>query len=303
MSITKEQQQAWDEAFVRREQCLTIGSCNYRLSIAFKPKEPTFQVALDVLSLTPFYPAFLITANYLTTQAMKESEAYKTYHDLATGKVQPKPKYVHRSSRSKTEQEPKPFPGKSVKATAKVAKLGKKNQPALGLETLTEVALTYAEQLKLATKRSLFQTYSSHASGSGAHEGIGVKPGVPDVPTTHSDEEEISWKSSDEEDDDDEPNIGKDEDDNGQEDDDDNTNHVDDSKRTNSDNDGDDFVHPKFSTHDDEASHGMNVKGDELDDEGANEEDDGYCQVGVDLCEDGFWVVILVWTVAGGGRK
>ncbi|GJS39776.1 uncharacterized mitochondrial protein-like protein [Tanacetum coccineum] len=63
MSITKEQQQALDDALVPREQRLTIGSCNYRLSTTFKPKEPTFQVALDVLSLTPFYPAFLITAS------------------------------------------------------------------------------------------------------------------------------------------------------------------------------------------------------------------------------------------------
>ncbi|GJV57309.1 hypothetical protein Tco_1458314 [Tanacetum coccineum] len=52
-----------DDALVPREQRLTIGSCNYRLSTTFKPKEPTFQVALDVLSITPFYPAFLITAS------------------------------------------------------------------------------------------------------------------------------------------------------------------------------------------------------------------------------------------------
>ncbi|GKA94576.1 retrovirus-related pol polyprotein from transposon TNT 1-94 [Tanacetum coccineum] len=63
MSITKEQQQALDDALVPREQRLQIGSCNYILSTTFKPKEPTFQVALDVLSLTPFYPAFLITAS------------------------------------------------------------------------------------------------------------------------------------------------------------------------------------------------------------------------------------------------
>ncbi|GJZ40332.1 hypothetical protein Tco_0586895 [Tanacetum coccineum] len=63
MSMTKEQQQALDDALVPREQHLTIGSCNYRLSTTFKPKEPTFQVALDVLTLTPFYPAFLITAS------------------------------------------------------------------------------------------------------------------------------------------------------------------------------------------------------------------------------------------------
>ncbi|GKG33521.1 hypothetical protein Tco_0433680, partial [Tanacetum coccineum] len=89
---------------------------------------------------------------------------------------------------------------------AKVEKSGKKKQPALGLETLSEVALTKAEQLKLATKRSLIQTHSSHASDSGAHEGTGVIPGVPDVPTYRSNDEEIPWKSSDEEDDEDEAN-------------------------------------------------------------------------------------------------
>ncbi|GJT47491.1 hypothetical protein Tco_0956206 [Tanacetum coccineum] len=101
-----------------------------------------------------------ILPDYLTNPAMKASEAYKTYHDLATGKVQPKPKYVRRSSRLKTEQEPKPSPGKRVKATAKVAKSRKKNQPTLGLEALSDIALTEAEQLKLVTKQSLIQTHT-----------------------------------------------------------------------------------------------------------------------------------------------
>ncbi|GKE48310.1 hypothetical protein Tco_1479568, partial [Tanacetum coccineum] len=212
ISITKEKQQALDDALVLREQRLTIGSCNYRLSTTFKPKEPTFQVALDVLSLslTPFYPAFLITASvptiymqefwatvtyqkhhirfkinkkchsfdmdtlrnmlqiygailpdYLTNPAMKESEAYKTYHDLATKKLQPKPKYGSRSSRTKTDEGPKPSSDKRVKATAKVAKSGKKKQPAPGLETLSDIALTKAEQMKLAIKRSKTQLHIS----------------------------------------------------------------------------------------------------------------------------------------------
>ncbi|GKA08784.1 hypothetical protein Tco_0688115 [Tanacetum coccineum] len=63
MSIIKEQQQALDNALVLREQRLRIGNCNYRLSTTFKPKEPIFQVALDVLSLKPFYQAFLISAS------------------------------------------------------------------------------------------------------------------------------------------------------------------------------------------------------------------------------------------------
>ncbi|GJW63945.1 hypothetical protein Tco_0115829 [Tanacetum coccineum] len=381
MSITKEQQQALDDALVPREQRLRIGNCNYRLSTTFKPKEPTFQVALDVLSLTPFYQAFLISAsvpalymhefwatkfidplfeeeilvfirelgyprdikslsdvkvdtlhqpwrtfgtiinkclngkvtrndllrlswaqilwgiyyqknvNYvyllweylvyqienkvskknkdmyyprftkviinhfiskdqsiprrnkvdwhmvkddpilttmrfipkyetvqkydailpdtLTNQAMKESDAYKTYHDFATGKVIPKPKYVRRSTREKTDQASTASPGKRLKATAKVAKSRKKKLHAQRLETLSEIALSKAQQMKI-----------------------------------------ISWKSSDE-DDDDEVSLSKDDDDNVDNEDDDGLN--DDNEQTESDNDGDDFVHPKFSTHDEEV--------------------------------------------------
>ncbi|GJU04798.1 retrovirus-related pol polyprotein from transposon TNT 1-94 [Tanacetum coccineum] len=61
--VFTEQQQALDNALVPWEQRLMIESCNYRLSTTFKPKEPTFKVALDVLSLTPFYQAFLITTS------------------------------------------------------------------------------------------------------------------------------------------------------------------------------------------------------------------------------------------------
>nr|GEY63081.1 hypothetical protein [Tanacetum cinerariifolium] len=61
-----------------------------------------------------------------------------------------------------------------------------------GLETLSEIALSEAEQIKLATKRSKIQFHSSHTSGSGADEGTGVSQGVPDVPTYDSDDEQIS---------------------------------------------------------------------------------------------------------------
>ncbi|GJW53788.1 hypothetical protein Tco_0097873, partial [Tanacetum coccineum] len=83
---------------------------------------------------------------------------------------------------------------------------------------LYEVALTEAEQIKLATKRSLIQTHSSYVSGSCVDEGTGSILGVPDVPTYESDDEQISWKSS-EEDNDDEVNVSKDNDDDGNNDD------------------------------------------------------------------------------------
>ncbi|GKE72147.1 retrovirus-related pol polyprotein from transposon TNT 1-94 [Tanacetum coccineum] len=78
MSMTKEQQQALGDALVPREQRLMIGNCNYRLSTTFKPNEPTFQVALDVLTLTPFYLAFLITAS-VPAVYMQEFWATITY--------------------------------------------------------------------------------------------------------------------------------------------------------------------------------------------------------------------------------
>nr|GFD57950.1 hypothetical protein [Tanacetum cinerariifolium] len=46
--------------------------------------------------------------------------------------------------------------------------------------------MTEAQQLKLKTRRSMQQTYISQPSGSGADEGTGSKPGVPDVPTDES---------------------------------------------------------------------------------------------------------------------
>ncbi|GJV43889.1 hypothetical protein Tco_1428425 [Tanacetum coccineum] len=56
-----------------------------------------------------------ILPDTLTNQAMKESEAYKTYYTFASGKEIPKPKYVRRS----TDQAPTTSPGKRLKATGK----------------------------------------------------------------------------------------------------------------------------------------------------------------------------------------
>nr|GFD00198.1 hypothetical protein [Tanacetum cinerariifolium] len=82
--------------------------------------------------------------------------------------------------------------------TSEKRKQAAKAFKAKSLSTLSEVAMTEAQQLKLATKRSLQQTYISQASSSGVDEGTGTLPGVPDVPTNES-EEEISWNSTDEE--------------------------------------------------------------------------------------------------------
>ncbi|GJV22258.1 uncharacterized mitochondrial protein-like protein [Tanacetum coccineum] len=212
----------------------------------------------------------VIFPDKLMNEAIKDFESYKEYYAIASGaeplksKASVKKKQVG-SDMSKTP----PTKGKRLKTSAKAAKTANKKQPAKttkakGLTVLSEVALTEAEQMKLATKRSLMQNHSSHASGSGADKGTGDIPGVLDVPTYGSDEQ-ISWKSSEEEDDtevavndddddnDDDNDDADNQDEDGQEyDEHDDEEQGDDDEQTDSDNDGDDFIHPKFSTHDEE---------------------------------------------------
>ncbi|GJW59982.1 hypothetical protein Tco_0109317 [Tanacetum coccineum] len=219
---------------------------------------------------TQVYDAIL--PPHLTNQAMLESEAYMTYRAYATSEKTPKPKTTKKkadfevSPKTKTTQATKE---KRIKSSAKGDKAAKKKKPIetsmdKGLTELSDVALTEAKKLKLVIERSKTQTHNSHASGSGADEGTGVKPGVPDVPSYNSDDEQISWKSSDEEDDD-EVSLN--------DDDDDVANQDDDNEQMDSDNEGDDFVHPKFSTHDDDAK-----QDEEVNKEESNEESDEEVQ-------------------------
>nr|GFC38709.1 hypothetical protein [Tanacetum cinerariifolium] len=62
------------------------------------------------------------------------------------------------------------------------------------------------------------QTHISQPSVSGADEGIGSKPGVPDAPTDES-EEELSWNSTDDEGIDDEGKDGDDDEEDERDDD------------------------------------------------------------------------------------
>ncbi|GJX95598.1 hypothetical protein Tco_0351396 [Tanacetum coccineum] len=210
------------------------------------------------------------------------------YYAIASGAEPPKTKasVKKKQVRSDKTKTPPTTKGKRLKTSAKAAKSAKKKQPAntskvKGLTVLSEVTLTEAEQMKLATKRSLIETHGSHASGSGANKGTGSILGIPDVPTYGSDDEQISWNSSDEEDDDE---VALNDDDDENDDDDDNDDHNDDvdnqdddgeeydehddeeqgddDEQTDSDNDGDDFVHPN-----DEEIQDANVEGDKMNEE------------------------------------
>ncbi|GJX99946.1 hypothetical protein Tco_0356965 [Tanacetum coccineum] len=216
-----------------------------------------------------------ILPNELMNEAIKDSKSYKEYYAFASGAETLKTKASVKKKQARSDKAPKAPKGKRLKAIAKVTKPSKKKLPTQGLETLSEVALTKEEQMRIVTKRRLTQFHSSHSNGSGANEGTGVTPGVPNVPKYGSDDEHISWKSSSDEDDDAESENDNDDDDADNQDDDgqeydvqDDENQDDDNEQTNSDNDG------------------ANVEGEELYKEDTNEEDEAnefYRDVNVNL--------------------
>ncbi|GKE53843.1 hypothetical protein Tco_1488999 [Tanacetum coccineum] len=63
MDTTRAQEKALDDELVAPENRLKIGKSNLRLRSNLKSKEPTLQVELDALKLTPFYNAFEIIAD------------------------------------------------------------------------------------------------------------------------------------------------------------------------------------------------------------------------------------------------
>nr|GFA99730.1 hypothetical protein [Tanacetum cinerariifolium] len=65
MATTLDQQVALNEALVPSAQRLRIGRSNFRLPSDIQSKEPTLQVVYDVLRNSPFFRAFLVTADVL----------------------------------------------------------------------------------------------------------------------------------------------------------------------------------------------------------------------------------------------
>nr|GEW85796.1 hypothetical protein [Tanacetum cinerariifolium] len=59
------QQVFFYEALVSTDDRVTIRSCNIRIDPKKTPKKATYQVVLDILKLSPYYNAFLITGDVL----------------------------------------------------------------------------------------------------------------------------------------------------------------------------------------------------------------------------------------------
>ncbi|GKA32207.1 hypothetical protein Tco_0718574 [Tanacetum coccineum] len=184
---------------------------------------------------TQLYRAILPTE--LTNEDIRISESYKEYHAIASGKIPPKIKASKKKADTDATTKQKP---PTIPKEKKEKKSGKGKQKAKELETISEAVLTEAEQLKIITKRSRKEAHSSHASGSGADEGTGVSPGVPDAPDYDSDDD-ISWRSSEDDQADDkdvDDENAQDDEDDDKNDDDENAQDDDDEAQTESEDDG-----------------------------------------------------------------
>nr|GEW41366.1 hypothetical protein [Tanacetum cinerariifolium] len=100
----------------------------------------------------------------LTNADIRNSEAYKEYYAVATGAIPPKTKASVRKTKSSSDTTV--TPPLTTAAGTRLFTSAKGKQPATtskakSLTALSEVAMTEAKQLKLATKRSLQQTLPS----------------------------------------------------------------------------------------------------------------------------------------------
>nr|GEV12949.1 hypothetical protein [Tanacetum cinerariifolium] len=105
----------------------------------------------------------------LTNEEIRNSNPYKEYYKVATGVTPPKPKacvWKTRSSSDTTVTPPTAAAGPRLTTSTKGKQVAKATK-AKSISSLSEVAMTEAQLLKLATKRSLQQTHISQASVSG----------------------------------------------------------------------------------------------------------------------------------------
>ncbi|GJV24035.1 hypothetical protein Tco_1376730, partial [Tanacetum coccineum] len=179
----------------------------------------------------------VILPKTMMNQAMLDSVAYKTYYAIASGAEPPKSKKSQKKSDSAISFSKKK-PASKPKLTKKKALV--KADKGKGLNVFSEVALSKAAQLKVATKRSKKDFHISQASSTS--DGTNFQLGVPDEQQRKISE---SWGDSGEEDVDDEDDTEDDEgnddgnDSDGNDDDDDNDGDDDDDNDGNDDDDSD----------------------------------------------------------------
>ncbi|GKD47879.1 hypothetical protein Tco_1276855, partial [Tanacetum coccineum] len=141
----------------------------------------------------------------MINQDIKDSQAYKTYYDFATGKVPPRKARKYKKVASPSRKLSHVKEADHVKKTKRVKRytkmfttaptacvvmrdtpgvfVSKKKAPAKGdkckgMELLSYAALLEADQVKEAIQKSKKDSHMLHASSSG--DGVGSQPKVPD---------------------------------------------------------------------------------------------------------------------------
>nr|GEV70965.1 hypothetical protein [Tanacetum cinerariifolium] len=172
----------------------------------------------------------------LTNADIRNSNAYKEFYEVAIGATPPKTKAS--VWKTKSSFDTTITPPLTAAAGPRLSTSAKGKQPATtskakSLSALLEVVMTEAQQLKLATKRSLQQTRISQASGSGDDDDD-------DEGDDGDDGEEGNYYDA--QDDDDQEDEGNDKDDQEEGSDDEQA------------SDEEEFIHPSLSTHDEEET-------------------------------------------------
>nr|GEW31955.1 retrovirus-related Pol polyprotein from transposon TNT 1-94 [Tanacetum cinerariifolium] len=249
------QQVALDNSLVAPEKRLKIERCNARIEFS-KPQSASLGRKQDLigsgnheLKSCEKYGALILDG--MINQDIKDSKAYKTYYDFATGKQPIKnAKKVKRPAKKSTDA---PTSGVVIRDTPGVQE-------------------THKLQASSSSEGANFESEvpdESKAKPSSTSEGTGVKPGVLDVlKANSSDSDNESWGNSKDKSDD--VNDNDNANDNGSGNEDDDSNDVHDSERTDSDDD----EYPSFILKDyDEEEHDEEYESDD-DNKNMYEEED-----------------------------
>ncbi|GJW54058.1 retrovirus-related pol polyprotein from transposon TNT 1-94 [Tanacetum coccineum] len=184
-------------------------------------RDNTLLGTLKFVSMSQDYQHYgALILNEMINQVIKDSKAYKTYLDFATGKVTPK----------------------KTRKFKKVVSPSKKLSPILEKEpTMKPKCLAQENSEEKQDDKT-----------TGTNEGYGTIPGVPDVPKYLSESENKSWGDSSDDDgnDDDSDEVTKDDDDDDDDRDADGNNEASESEKTDSDED----ENPNLNQNDDEEA-------------------------------------------------
>nr|GEU83507.1 hypothetical protein [Tanacetum cinerariifolium] len=231
MDMTIDQQVALDEALVPHASRLRIGKRNFRLRSDITSKESTLQLVYDVLRLTPFYKAFLVTTDVLEIYMHEFWATATTFDELSIEEEFLAFLRFHGHSREIRKLTDAQIlwgmyhmknvdfayflwedflyqvEHKDAKKSNEMYYPRHQNTQQFGVMLLVELtnkdirnSEAYNEYYAIASGSAPPKTKAS-VRNTKSNEGTGIIPGVPDVPTNEFDKE-ISWKSSDEDDDD-----------------------------------------------------------------------------------------------------